>query len=72
MFYLGDSKSPYAIMKYGDIKDYLTEEFWSQYNIWHTSRCTSSLPLDPVWGKNPQYLIDIITAFQGVYESVRR
>lgn len=71
-FYIGDMMNPVAIMQYKDIPGYLDEAFWSQYQIWDRTRLTKSLPLSPVWGDNPEYLIDIITAFQDQYERIVR
>ena len=70
MFYLGSVKAPVAILSYSEIPEYLTDEFWSQYHIWNNSRLTGSLPLSPIWGENPEHLIDIITAFQNEYERI--
>lgn len=64
-------KKPIAIMKYGQIKNYLTDDFFRQYEVWRNSHYTRSLPLDPVWGKNPKYLIDIITAFEEAFDGIR-
>ena len=69
-FYIGGVKNPVAILEYNEIPEYLTEEFYSMYQIWNNSRLTNSLPISPVWGDNPQYLIDIISAFQQQYEFI--
>lgn len=71
-FYIGDIKSPVAILQYKDIPGYLDEEFWSAYEIWDNTRLTKSLPISPVWGDNPKRVIDIITAFQSRYEHIIR
>ena len=72
MFYLGSLNAPLAVLRVKDIPEYLTEEFWSAYEIWNNTRLTGSLPISPVWGDNPKYLIDIITAFQHRYEFIVR
>jgi hypothetical protein len=71
-FYLGNFRAPVAIIKHGEIPDYLTDDFWIKYHIWNNSRLTQSLPLSPVWAENPEYLIEIITAFQNEYEHIMR
>lgn len=71
-FFVGHYKNPTAVLNYGDIPQYLNEDFWSQFVIWNNGRLTNSLPLDAIWAKNPQYLIDIITAFQSEYEHIMR
>ena len=71
-FYIGDMRSPVAIMQYKDIPDYLDEEFWSAYEIWNNNRLSNGLYLSGLWGNPPQRVVDIITAFQGRYENMVR
>lgn len=71
MFYIGPIDNPVEILRYGDIPEYITEEFWSMFYIWNNTRLTKSLPFGPAWADNPKYLVDIITAFQQEYENIR-
>lgn len=71
-FFLGSVDKPYAVLTNGEIPDYLDDEFFSAYQIWNYTRLTGTLPFANMgWAETPQYLIEIITAFQLAYEHTR-
>ena len=71
LFYLGNVKNPVAVLKYGDIPNYLDDSFWSGYAIWDNTRHTGMMPFNRGWAEQPQYLVDLITAYQSAYEGIR-
>jgi hypothetical protein len=71
LFFLGNVSNPYAVLKYGQIKDYLTPDFFEAYEVWRLSHYSGSLPLSPVWGENPRHLVEAIVAFEEAYDTIR-
>ena len=60
-------------MKQKEIPDYLTDRFWSAYNIWNNTRLTGSLPFsNKGWAEHPTHLIEIITIMQQEYNTIIR
>lgn len=50
----------------------MDDEFWSGYDIWNKTRLTGLFPVGSGgWAERPNYLVELITAYQAEYEVIR-
>jgi len=61
--YIGKREQPVAIIRKGDIKSYLTDEFWDYYSIWSDFNAGLGLPFGEGTAKYPAVFLVILKAF---------
>lgn len=67
--FIGHFKNPIAIIKRGEIKTYLTAEFWDYFECWRIANAGYGLPLGPGWAQYPNLFMEILTGFSEEYRS---
>lgn len=61
--FLGKRESVVAIIKRKDIQSYLTDDFYSYYQIWSRFNSGLGLPFGGGWADYPEHLIEVLETF---------
>lgn len=69
--FVGNWKSPVAIIKRSEIKEYLDDEFWAYYECWRVHDAGLGLPFGNKWIKYPEKFIHTITLFSGEWATLK-
>ena len=68
--FLGPVKSPIAIIRRGEIKDYLTDDVWGYYENWRVVNSGLGLPYGPGTAQYPEMYIRVISMFEGEWRAL--
>ena len=68
--FVGKQKHPIAIIKRGEIKDYLDDDFYDYYECWKIFNSGGGYPYGDGWAYYPPLFVNILSAFQGEWRSL--
>ena len=70
--FVGKQAHPVAIIKRGEIKDYITEELTEMYGVWQRFHNGFGLPFSAQWGDYPDRFTDILGRFVAAWKEASK
>lgn len=68
--FVGQQKSPIAIIVRNEVQGYLTDTFWSYYQIWSRFNSGFGLPYGGGWADYPEHLITVLQSFENEWRVI--